>query len=133
MLHQGLTRKDKKTERKVLLTFSFSIALAAMSTLLKLTKAQNLSCSTRILSISPHLRHTPNNSEDVNKNALLLRVVSVVLYWTSFIHFKKVPKVILCQLSRHISNPQRSAGASEGNKNIITIKKNTNILFREKT
>lgn len=39
-----------------------------------------------------------------------------------------------CQLSRHISNPQRFAGASESNKNIVTIKKNKqkNILFREK-
>lgn len=68
------------------------------------------------------------------KNVLLLRAVSVVLYWTGFIRFKKVPKVILRQLSRHISNPQRSAGASESNKNIITIKNKTkqNILFKEK-
>lgn len=37
-------------------TFSFSIARAAMFAFLKLTKAQNLSCSTRMLSISPYLQ-----------------------------------------------------------------------------
>lgn len=131
MLHQGWARTDKNPERRGLLTFSFSIARAAMSALLKLTKAQNLSCSTRILSISPHLRHTPNNSEDVKKSALLLPAVPVVWYWSSFIHLEKVPKVILGQLSRHISNPQRSAGASEGNKNITTWEKQ-HIVFRGK-
>lgn len=49
-----------------------------MSSLLKLTKAQNLSCSTRMLSISPHLQQKPNNSEDVNESALLLRAMCVV-------------------------------------------------------
>lgn len=42
------------------LTCSFSMARAAMLALLKLTKAQNLSCSTRMLSISPCLRGRSN-------------------------------------------------------------------------
>ena len=43
------------------LTFSFSMARAAILAFLKLTKAQNLSCSTRILSISPYLQRKANN------------------------------------------------------------------------
>lgn len=45
------------------LTFSFSMARAAMCAFLKLTKAQNLSWSTRMLSISPYLRYAKQTAQ----------------------------------------------------------------------
>lgn len=59
----------------------------------------------------------------LNKNLLLLRAATVIWYCIGVIRFKKVPKVFLCQLRRHISHPQRSAGASENNQSISTVKK----------
>lgn len=52
----GRRWRESSSTRRATLTCSFSMARAAMLALLKLTKAQNLSCSTRMLSISPCLR-----------------------------------------------------------------------------
>lgn len=55
--------KEKQQNNKNALTFSFSMARAAMLASLKLTKAQNLSCSTRILSISPYLQYKETQAD----------------------------------------------------------------------
>lgn len=59
----------------------------------------------------------------LNKNLLLLRAATVIGYSIGVIRFEKVPKVFLRQLRRHISHPQRSAGASENNQS-NTVKTN---------
>lgn len=60
----------------------------------------------------------------INRNVLLPKAVLDTLHWNRFIRFKKVPKVFLRQLGCHISDPQRSAGASEDNKSITPVKNN---------
>lgn len=117
------------------------MARAAMLAFLKLTKAQNLSCSTRMLSISPYLPDKVSNFNhdslcQIEETCAFLETqaqvyfeVLVILrecsssqkfgrskYFTGLggvIRFKKVPQVFLTQLSCHVSYPQGWTGAPE--------------------